>query len=153
MNYSHSINSMKANGISGEEAYGKMLGTSMACALLEMLLSMLPGKVLRKIFPPVVTAVTVTLIGVALVGTGMKYWGGGTVCAEMIWKEHSQVRNSNPYSISFLAYLLQLLTHNSIGLRSLTLLDSVCLLAMCQVPSALGVVKLLSLMVVLSTLD
>eukprot|EP00956_Cyclotella_meneghiniana_P000507 scaffold557_cov75-Cyclotella_meneghiniana.AAC.9 len=89
-----SINSMKANGISGEDAYGKMLGTSMACAVLEMLLSVLPGKVLRKIFPPVVTAVTVTLIGVALVGTGMKYWGGGTVCAEMIWKEHSQVVDS-----------------------------------------------------------
>ena len=21
----------------------------------------------------------------------MKYWGGGVVCAEMIWKEHAQV--------------------------------------------------------------
>ena len=91
---------MKANGISGEDAYGKMLGTSMACAVLEMLLSVLPGKVLRKIFPPVVTAVTVTLIGVALVGTGMKYWAGGTVCAEMIWKEHSQVSNSHSYDIA-----------------------------------------------------
>jgi xanthine/uracil permease len=42
-------------------------------------------------FPPLVTSITVILIGVALTGTGMKYWGGGAVCAEMIWKEHDQV--------------------------------------------------------------
>ena len=103
---------MKADGISGEEAYGKMLGTCMLCALLEVsgeyyvlcwgtkaypdmqsvfllqvVFSIFPAKLLRKIFPPVVTAVTVTLIGIALTGTGMKYWGGGVVCAEMIWKE------------------------------------------------------------------
>ncbi|KAL7537759.1 hypothetical protein ACHAWF_005889 [Thalassiosira exigua] len=89
-----SIRSMKADDISGEEAYGKMLGTCMLCALLEVVFSLFPGKLLRKIFPPVVTAVTVTLIGVALTGTGMKYWGGGTVCAEMIWKEHAQVVDS-----------------------------------------------------------
>lgn len=41
------------------------------------------GKWLQKIFPPLVTAITVTLIGVALTGTGMKYWGGGVVCAEV----------------------------------------------------------------------
>ena len=89
-----SIRSMKADGIPGEEAYGKMLGTCMLCALLEVVFSLFPGKLLRKIFPPVVTAVTVTLIGIALTGTGMKYWGGGVVCAEMIWKEHAQVVES-----------------------------------------------------------
>ena len=31
------------------------------------------------------------LIGVALIGTGMKYWGGGVVCAEMAWKDHAQI--------------------------------------------------------------
>lgn len=68
---------MKADGIDGKDAYGKMLGTSMLCALLEVVFSVFPGKWVRKIFPPVVTAVAVTLIGVALTGTGMKYWGGG----------------------------------------------------------------------------
>ena len=82
---------MKADGLTGEEAYGKMLGTSMLCAVLEIFFSLLPGKTIRKIFPPVVSAVAVTLIGVALTGTGMKYWGGGVVCAEMGWKEHAQV--------------------------------------------------------------
>mmetsp|Transcript_11499 Transcript_11499/g.25241 ORF Transcript_11499/g.25241 Transcript_11499/m.25241 type:complete len:277 (+) Transcript_11499:149-979(+) len=85
------IRQMKADGIEGTDAYGKMLGTSMLCAVLEIIFSLFPGKYIQKMFPPVVSAVTVTLIGVALTGTGMKYWGGGVVCAEMIWKEHSQV--------------------------------------------------------------
>ena len=55
---------------------GKMLGTSMLCACLEIVFSIIPGKTIQKIFPPVVSAITVTLIGVALTGTGMKYWGG-----------------------------------------------------------------------------
>lgn len=85
------IRQMKSDGIKGTDAYGKMLGTSMLCACLEIVFSIIPGKTIQKIFPPVVSAITVTLIGVALTGTGMKYWGGGAVCAEMIWKEHSQV--------------------------------------------------------------
>lgn len=92
--YEIAIRSMKNEGYTGEEAYAKMLGTSMVCATLEIFFSLLPGRVLRKIFPPVVSAVAVTLIGVALTGTGMKYWGGGVVCADMIWKEHEQVSPS-----------------------------------------------------------
>ena len=74
---------MKFDGISGTDAFGKMLGTSMLCALLEVLFSLLKGSWIKRIFPPIVTAVTVTLIGVALTGTGMKYWGGGVVCEFM----------------------------------------------------------------------
>jgi len=55
----------------------------MLCALLEVLFSLLKGSWIKRIFPPIVTAVTVTLIGVALTGTGMKYWGGGVVCEFM----------------------------------------------------------------------
>lgn len=55
---------------------GKMLGTSMLAALLEVFFSIVPQGVVSKVFPPVVSAVAVTLIGVALTGTGMKYWGG-----------------------------------------------------------------------------
>ena len=78
------IRQMKLEGIDGEAAFGKMLGTSMVCCLLEVFFSVLPIRVIKKIFPPIVTAVTVILIGVALTGTGMKYWGGGVVCAEMV---------------------------------------------------------------------
>jgi NCS2 family nucleobase:cation symporter-2 len=75
----------------GKEAYGKMLGTTMVCALLEVLLSFLPKDKLRKLFPNVVTGVAVMLIGAGLTATGIKYWGGGAVCAEMAWKNNAQV--------------------------------------------------------------
>ena len=91
------IDQMKRDGMDGRAAYGAMLGTSMVCAFLELGLSILPIKRLKAIFPPIVTSVTVILIGVALTGTGMKYWGGGVVCAEMGWKTHSQI----PEDVSF----------------------------------------------------
>jgi len=87
------IRQMMSEGIDGRVAFGKMLGTSMICCLLELFLSVLPVKAIQKIFPPIVSSVTVMLIGVALTGTGMKYWGGGVVCAEMIWQEHQSVVN------------------------------------------------------------
>jgi NCS2 family nucleobase:cation symporter-2 len=90
------INQMKQEGIDGVTAYGKMLGTSMVCGLLELFLSILPSRIIKRVFPPLVTAVTVILLGVSLVGTGMKYWGGGVVCAEMGWKQHAQVVDYEP---------------------------------------------------------
>lgn len=89
------INQMKNEGIDPEVAYGKMLGTSMLCGLLELGFSIMPLKIIRSVFPPIVTSITVMLIGVALIGTGMKYWGGGVVCAEMIWKEHDDLADVN----------------------------------------------------------
>lgn len=83
------ISQMKADGVDPFDAYGKMLGTAAVCGILEVILSSLPAKFLKKVFPPIVTSTTVMLIGVALTGTGMKYWGGGVVCAEMGWKEHA----------------------------------------------------------------
>lgn len=74
-------------------AYGKMLGTSMVCCLLELFLSVLSPGALRTLFPPIVSSITVILIGVALTGTGMKYWGGGAVCADMVWMEHVKVQD------------------------------------------------------------
>lgn len=89
--YEIAISQMKADGMTGEEAYGAMIGTSMVCCLLELFLSIIPVRIIKKIFPPIVTAITVILIGVALTGTGMKYWGGGVVCAEMGWQTHSSI--------------------------------------------------------------
>eukprot|EP00217_Crustomastix_stigmatica_P001348 CAMPEP_0183818248 /NCGR_PEP_ID=MMETSP0803_2-20130417/61944_1 /TAXON_ID=195967 /ORGANISM="Crustomastix stigmata, Strain CCMP3273" /LENGTH=580 /DNA_ID=CAMNT_0026063137 /DNA_START=17 /DNA_END=1759 /DNA_ORIENTATION=- len=89
--FESAIAQMKADGTDAYDAYGKMLGTVMLCSFLEIFLSFVPPDKLRKMFPPIVSGVTVMLIGVSLTGTGMKYWGGGAVCAEMAWKGHSQV--------------------------------------------------------------
>ena len=85
------IRQMKLDGYSGRDAFGKMLGTSAVCALLELGFSLMPSKIIKKVFPPIVSSITVILIGVALTGTGMKYWGGGVVCAEMGWKNHGKI--------------------------------------------------------------
>lgn len=89
--YEIAIRQMTGEGVDGRTAYGKLLGTSMLCGLLELVFSFLPLRWLKNIFPPLVTSITVMLIGVALTGTGMKYWGGGVVCAEMIWKDNSLI--------------------------------------------------------------
>lgn len=58
--------------------YGAILGTQCVCALLEVFMSFIPPRWLKKIFPPLVTGPTVLLIGVALITTGMENWAGGT---------------------------------------------------------------------------
>lgn len=45
---------------------------------MEIGLSFLPPKILRKLFPPIVTGPTVTLIGVALIKSGFQGWAGGS---------------------------------------------------------------------------
>ncbi|KAF9903827.1 hypothetical protein EC991_003275 [Linnemannia zychae] len=63
--------------LSCPDAWGAFLGTCMVCSILPILLSFLPPKVLKKVFPPIVTGVTVMMIGVHLVTSGMSQWGGG----------------------------------------------------------------------------
>lgn len=58
--------------------YGAILGTQCICALLEILMSFTPPKMLKRIFPPLVTGPTVLLIGVKLIGTGFANWAGGS---------------------------------------------------------------------------
>jgi NCS2 family nucleobase:cation symporter-2 len=96
--YENAIEAMRAETnadgtgkYSGKEAYGKMLGTTMVCAMLEVVLSFVPRDKLRRMFPNIVTGVAVMLIGAGLTATGIKYWGGGAVCAEMAWKNNGQV--------------------------------------------------------------
>ncbi|KAF8934410.1 hypothetical protein BGZ58_005725 [Dissophora ornata] len=60
------------------DAWGAYLGTCMVCSLLPMILSFVPPRALKRIFPPIVTGVTVMLIGVSLVTSGMQQWGGGS---------------------------------------------------------------------------
>lgn len=60
------------------EGYGAIIGTGALCALLEIGLSFMSPGLLKKLFPPIVTGPTVTLIGVALIQTGLEGWAGGS---------------------------------------------------------------------------
>jgi uracil-xanthine permease len=61
------------------DAYGMILGTSLICAVLEIGLSFLSPRVLKRIFPPMVTGTFILMIGSTLVGSsGIADWGGGS---------------------------------------------------------------------------
>ncbi|KAF7337328.1 Xanthine/uracil permease [Mycena sanguinolenta] len=63
------------------DAYGKLLGTSLICSLLEISMSFVPSRVLQRIFPPMVTGTVILLIGASLIGSsGIPNWGGGSNC-------------------------------------------------------------------------
>jgi uracil-xanthine permease len=60
------------------DGYGAILGTGACCALLEIAMAFTPPRLLRKVFPPLVTGPTVMLIGVNLITTGFQNWAGGS---------------------------------------------------------------------------
>ncbi|KAG1468494.1 hypothetical protein G6F56_003798 [Rhizopus delemar] len=59
-------------------AFGAILGTQMLCALLNIVISFMPHRVLRKMFPKIVTGTVLVVIGASLITTAMKNWAGGT---------------------------------------------------------------------------
>ncbi|KAH9868967.1 hypothetical protein J1614_008044 [Plenodomus biglobosus] len=60
------------------DGYGAILGTAACCALLEIGMSFTSPRMLKKIFPPLVTGPTVLLIGVKLIQSGFQNWAGGS---------------------------------------------------------------------------
>ncbi|KAI0750925.1 Xanthine/uracil permease [Daedaleopsis nitida] len=61
------------------DAYGMVLGTSLICAFLEIFMSFIPPRVLKKVFPPMVTGTVIVMIGASLIGdSGIPNWGGGS---------------------------------------------------------------------------
>ncbi|PLB41854.1 nucleobase:cation symporter-2 family protein [Aspergillus candidus] len=66
------------NRLACPQGYGALLGTSCLCSLLEIGLSFLSPRILKRIFPPLVTGPTVLLIGASLIESGMKDWAGGS---------------------------------------------------------------------------
>jgi uracil-xanthine permease len=60
------------------DGYGAILGTAACCALLEVCMAFTSPRLLKKIFPPLVTGPTVMLIGVKLVQSGFQNWAGGS---------------------------------------------------------------------------
>ena len=53
-------------------AYGRILGTQLVCCWLAVILSFMPPRMLKRCFPPMVTGLTIFLIGAGLIGTGLK---------------------------------------------------------------------------------
>jgi len=84
---------MKSSGVSGVDAYGKMIGTALLCSIYQVFLSFVPPRILKRTFPPLITGITVMLIGLTLTGDGMQSWGGGSVCASAVWKSNAQVKD------------------------------------------------------------
>ncbi|KAL8904981.1 MAG: hypothetical protein Q9171_006850 [Xanthocarpia ochracea] len=65
------------------KGYGALIGTGTVCALLEVGLSFTRPKLLKRVFPPLVTGPTVALIGVKLTESGFQNWAGGSgACRE-----------------------------------------------------------------------
>ncbi|PYI09868.1 Xanthine/uracil permease [Aspergillus sclerotiicarbonarius CBS 121057] len=60
------------------KGYGALLGTSCLCALLEVGLSFMSPKILKRVFPPLVTGPTVLLIGASLIQSAFEDWAGGS---------------------------------------------------------------------------
>ena len=60
------------------DAYGAILGTQMICALLTIGISFLPPRMIRKLFPKIVTGIVLLVIGSSLLTSGMENWAGGS---------------------------------------------------------------------------
>ena len=72
----------QGRGVSWNDAYGKFLGTNLICAWITVIVSFLPTRMLRQLFPSWIAGLTVFLVGVSLLAIGMRNWGGGITCAQ-----------------------------------------------------------------------
>lgn len=78
---SSTIVTLMKEGHSFRYAYGHVLGSLACVGIWPCIISFLPIKILKRIFPPIVCGVTIVLIGINLTGTGMANWGGGSFCS------------------------------------------------------------------------
>ncbi|KAM0791062.1 hypothetical protein ACM66B_004355 [Microbotryomycetes sp. NB124-2] len=63
-------------------ALGAVLGSATVVGIIAVFLSFTPPKIIRKMFPPMVTGAIMTLIGLSLIGSGITNWAGGSgACA------------------------------------------------------------------------
>lgn len=84
--YSNGFCPMSSDGtyLPCPDGYGAILGTSCVCGLLEVLMSFIPPKYLKRLFPATVTGVVVLLMGVSLIKTAFEDWIGGSGCIDAI---------------------------------------------------------------------
>ncbi|GAK65995.1 nucleoside transporter [Moesziomyces antarcticus] len=73
-----------ANGVKlpCPQAVGAFLGTCCLCGLISIAMAFIPPKAIRKLFPPLIVGMMLTLIGASLVKSGITNWAGGSApCA------------------------------------------------------------------------
>ncbi|KAG7831656.1 hypothetical protein KL920_001176 [Ogataea angusta] len=64
------------------EAFGAFLGSMLCTVWIQVLLAFVPPRILKRIFPSMVTGTLLLLLAVYLSGNGMKNWGGGSNCLQ-----------------------------------------------------------------------
>ena len=62
------------------DAWGAFLGTMLCTVFVQIAMSLVPPRLLNKIFPKTITGSLLLLIGVYLIGNGMQNWGGSSNC-------------------------------------------------------------------------
>ena len=67
-----SVSAQMSQGVDFPTAYGNMLGVFMIGAFVEAAMSFIPTRILRKVFPPYISGLTIFLIGASLIGSGVR---------------------------------------------------------------------------------
>ena len=62
------------------DAYGALLGSMLCTVWIQVGMSLVPPKLLNRVFPKLVTGTLLLLVGVYLIGNGMQNWGGSSNC-------------------------------------------------------------------------
>ncbi|POS76540.1 purine permease [Diaporthe helianthi] len=62
------------------EAYGALLGSLLCTVWVQIGMSLVPPRLLNKVFPKLITGTLLLLVGVYLIGNGMQNWGGSSSC-------------------------------------------------------------------------
>ena len=62
------------------KAWGAVLGTMLCTVWIQLLMAMVPPRLLNRVFPKIVTGSLLLLVGVYLVGNGMQNWAGSLNC-------------------------------------------------------------------------
>ncbi|CDK29498.1 unnamed protein product [Kuraishia capsulata CBS 1993] len=62
------------------EALGAFLGSMLCTVWIQVLIAFVPPRILKRVFPNMVTGTLLLLLAVYLTGSGMKNWGGGSSC-------------------------------------------------------------------------
>ncbi|KAI8068397.1 permease family-domain-containing protein [Gongronella butleri] len=60
------------------DAFGAILGTQLVASVLSLIIAFLPPRVIRKLFPKIVSGIVLVVIGGSLLSTGMSNWAGGS---------------------------------------------------------------------------
>lgn len=63
-----------------EDAFGAILGTVLCTVWIQVAMAFCPPKIIKRVFPSMVTGTLLLLLTIYLGGAGMKSWGGGGGC-------------------------------------------------------------------------